>query len=183
MSYLMLRLDWFVVLLLVGPVGLGIYSVAFNWVEIGLYAAISIGGAVFEDSRTLDDRAARRVLALSVLLVSIIEIALILVGWRLIPALFGVEFSESTRVVLLLAPGLVAQAYSSTAWQILVARGEGIVVRSFTFRTLLIGTPVLFALTAWFGIHGAAIGSSFMYLIWAWMLSRKFSASGSQRSD
>lgn len=183
MHYMMLRLDWFFVLLLAGPAGLGVYGVAVNWTEIGSYVTSSIGGAVFEDSSTLDDASARRVLKISVVLVGPLTLGLAILAWPLIPRLFGEAFTGAREIVPLLVPGALAQAVSRPAWQVLVARGEGVLVRTITMRTLLIGAPFVFVLTATLGIKGAAIGSSLGYVVWAWLLSRQFFGSGPPTND
>jgi O-antigen/teichoic acid export membrane protein len=171
-DWLFLRLDQLIVLVFTGPAGLGIYSVAVNWSEIGQYLGHSLGEAMFEDERTLEARASRRVLG-QVLRAMLLAAAFTgLSGLLLISPVFGADFAEARWLLLLLVPGVVARGLGYSASQMLFASGRGASLSRAMIWTLVIGGGAIAAGTAVLGVYGAAIGSSVLYGLQALLATR-----------
>jgi O-antigen/teichoic acid export membrane protein len=172
-DFLSLRADQFVVIAFTGPVGLGVYSVAVNWSEVGLYVGHSIGQASFESRDTLDDWAVSNILRRSTQILSGLVLLLAVTGWFLITPLFGSSFADARWVLLLLTPGIVARGTGYTSGQILLARGEGQFVTRTLAVTGLAGLSASVVLTIALGIGGAAIASSAVYALQMVVLRQK----------
>jgi O-antigen/teichoic acid export membrane protein len=177
-DFLLLRLDQFLVIGFLSSSSLGIYSVAVNWSEVALYAGTAIGLSLFEDERTLDQAAARRVLRLSAWLLSGIGVAVAVTGFILIPPVFGSGFAEAREIVLLLVPGVVARGLAVPASQILLARGRGAQLGRMMAIVLVIAVALMLALIPLLGIEGAAIASSLSYAVQMVLVLRILAHSG-----
>jgi O-antigen/teichoic acid export membrane protein len=164
-DFLLLRVDQFIVVAITGPFGLGLYSVAVNWSEVSWYVGASIGQAVFEDRRTLDDQAAGRILRRAAWVLAFTTLVVTIAGFFLISPIFGGPFEDSRWPLLLLAPGLVAKGLAYTGGQILMARGTGWVLSKIMLRVLVAGLAMWGGLTYLFGIEGAAAGTTAVYAL------------------
>lgn len=173
---LLLRIDQVFVLLLAGTGGLGVYSVAVNWSETGLYLGHAIGQSAFEDSSTLDTTMLRRLLVRAATLITIATVAILLLGWLLIPKVFGTEFAPARTVLLFLAPGIVLRSAGYTVCQVLLARGMGRQVSLVLAVCLLVGAVGWCVAIPIVGIEGAAAVSSLTYagqLFGAWAFASR----------
>jgi O-antigen/teichoic acid export membrane protein len=164
-DFLLLRVDQFVVVAILGPIGLGLYSVAVNWSEISWYVGAAIGQAVFEDRRTLGDEAARRILRRAGWILAFTTLVVTIAGFFLISPIFGEPFAEARWALLLLAPGLVAKGLAYTGGQLLMARGTGWVLSRIMLGILVAGLAMWSGLTHLFGIEGAAAATTAVYAL------------------
>jgi O-antigen/teichoic acid export membrane protein len=164
-DFLVFRVDQFIVIAITGPIGLGLYSVAVNWSEVCQYLGISIGQAVFEDERTLDRDAARRILRRAFWIVSLGSIPIAVAGFLLIAPLFGEGFEQAKWSLLLLVPGVIGKGVAEPAKQILLARGAGRVMSRIMASIFGVGLVIWGALTYLLGVEGAAAATSVVYLM------------------
>ena len=166
------RLDQFIVAALVGLPALGIYTAAVNLSEVTEYAGTAIGQASFETERTLDDVAARRILRLSALLLAVISLAVTVAGFFLIGPIFGSEFADARWVLVILAPGLVFRGPAIAGGQMMLARGQGRQLSRIMVLTVASGIVLWTAGSLAWGINGAALASSVVYVLGAVLIRR-----------
>jgi O-antigen/teichoic acid export membrane protein len=159
------RLDQLIVVAVIGTAGLGIYGVAVNWSEIGQYLGMAIGHSVYEDEGTLDRKAALRIFGRAARWVGAFSIGIGVIGFVLIPFVFGERFAEARWALLLLTPGVAARAVYGAAQQMLLAQGRAFLVSRLNLATTAVAVPVWFAGSAVFGVEGAAAGSSLVYIV------------------
>jgi O-antigen/teichoic acid export membrane protein len=158
----LLRADQFVILI-AGRAELGLYVVAVNCSEIGLYLGHAIGQAAFEEETTLDRSQARRMLGRSASSVAAISTVIAVGGFFLIPDVFGGAFRDARYALLLLAPGVVARTVAYTGGQIMLAQGSARAVSRISAVTTAAALPV-WALAAWrFGLYGISAASTLVY--------------------
>jgi O-antigen/teichoic acid export membrane protein len=169
-DWFLLRLDQLITGVILGPMALGIYSVAVNWSEVSQYLGHSIGQAVFEDERTLDRRQIRRVLALALGAVTPMTIASLAAGWLLIVPVFGAAFETARWPLLILGPGVIARSLGFTATQILLARGLGRVASRIMLVVLGLGVVGWIAGGLSFGVYGVAATSTVVYSVYAMLV-------------
>jgi O-antigen/teichoic acid export membrane protein len=170
LDLIVLRLDQYVVLSIVGTGGLGVYGVAVNWSEITKYFGDAFGQAVFEDEATLDNASARRILRRVTTSLTGISVLVALSGFLLIPYVFGQGFAGARWAVLLLAPGLVARGAFHVASSILLGRGRAADAARITGIVAVGAVVVWIITTALFGINGTAFASSAVYFAQAVMI-------------
>jgi O-antigen/teichoic acid export membrane protein len=169
----LLRADQFLILI-AGRAELGLYVVAVNCAEIGLYLGNAIGQAAFEDETTLDRAQARRVLARAAGGVAAVGTAVAAVGFLLIPTVFGDAFGDSRYALLLLTPGVVARTVAYTGGQIMLAQGRGAAASHVLAVTTAVALP-LTAFAAWqFAVYGVAIASTLVYALQMVLVLRRF---------
>jgi O-antigen/teichoic acid export membrane protein len=164
-DWMLLRLDQLVVIAVLGPFSLGVYSVAVNWSEVSQYLGNSIGSAMFEDESTLDSAAARRILRLAAPILIVASLLVAVSGFFLIEPIFGPSFGASRWALMLLAPGVVARGLGYTAGQIMLARGRGTELARILVLTTLGALLPWIAFTHWLGIEGTAAVSSLAYVV------------------
>jgi O-antigen/teichoic acid export membrane protein len=172
------RLDQFVVAAVLGLPALGLYNAAVNLSEVTEYAATAIGQATFESERTLDDRAARRIVNLSAVLLAVIAVFVTVAGFLLIGPIFGEEFTEARWVLVLLAPGLVFRGPAIAGGQMMLARGRGPALSRIMVATVGAGLVLWTAGAVAWGINGAALASSLVYVLQALLIHRGLLQSG-----
>lgn len=166
------RLDQFIVAAIAGLPALGLYNAAVNLSEITEYAGAAIGLASFESEGTLDDRAARRILRLSLGLLTVISLFVTAAGFALIAPIFGEEFADARWVLVLLAPGLVLRGPAIAGSQIMLARGRGRTLSRIMVLTLACGGILWTVGTLSWGIEGAAAASTIVYALQAGLVRR-----------
>jgi O-antigen/teichoic acid export membrane protein len=146
---------------------LGIYAVAVNASEILLYlpeataiALLPIVARTEDTGRT--DQALRAFRLLTVItLVSVV--GAILIGWPLLPRVFGEQFAASTRPFLLLLPGAFGYVAMSVFSNVLLAYAPGL-SSAGPAASLLVGLALDVALIPPFGASGAAAAASAAFL-------------------
>lgn len=166
-DWFLLRTDWLVALVLGGPTALGIYSVAVNWSEAGLYAGNAIGGAVFEDHRTLKPTQVHHILRRTTYLLAGVSVVIAAAGFFAVGVIFGAQFQDARWPLLLLAPGVAARGVAFTGSQILLAQGHGRAVSTITLHSLLAGVVVRVLATVAWGIVGTAAATTLIYCLQA----------------
>lgn len=171
-DWLLFRVDQFLVLLILGPAALGVYSVAVNWSELAAYVGHSVGGAVFENERTLSARDSRRVLLRVLPVMLAVSAVVILAGALLISPIFGGSFGSAVVPLLLLGPGMVSRGLGYTGSQVLLARGAGSLTGRIMAVALAAGLLVWVPAVPALGIEGAAAGASFAYCVQALLMYR-----------
>lgn len=172
-DWLGLRADQFILVALAGPTSLGIYSVAVNFSEIGMYFGQALGDSVFEDERTLNRPSVRRIFRRTAILLTLVAVALAGLGVVLIGPIFGAAFLDSRLLLLLLLPGIVARGVGYAATQILLARGDGAAVTRILLRTSAVGLSVASIATLLFGAEGTAGASSVLYVLQMVLTTRR----------
>jgi O-antigen/teichoic acid export membrane protein len=182
-DFLLLRCDQLILVLLVGPSALGVYAVAVNFSEVGQYLGNSIGQALFEDERTLDASAARRIFRLTAQAVGGLCVIIGVIGWFTIGPLFGPGFVGARTALLLLLPGVVARGVAWTATQMLFAREAGKDVARVVAITFVAAVPmwVIGALVA--GVNGIAAASAITYGVQMILMVRQFQLHGSRGGE
>jgi O-antigen/teichoic acid export membrane protein len=173
-DFLLLRCDQLLLVVLVGPVALGIYAVSVNVSEVGQYLGNSIGQGLFEDETTLGARAAQRIFRLTALAVGGLCLLVGIVGWLTVVPLFGDEFSGARTALLLLLPGIVARAVGWAASQMLFAREAGPDVSSVVARTFAVALPLWVAGALLWDVNGIAAASAVVYCVQMVLMVRRF---------
>ena len=164
LDVVLLRADQFLILI-AGRAELGIYVVAVNCAEIGIYLGHAIGQAAFEDESTLDRSQARRVLGRAAAGVAVVATVVAVAGFLLIPLVFGADFGDSRYALLLLTPGVIARTVAYTGGQMMLAQGRGATVSHVLALTTAVALP-LTAFAAWqFGVYGVAVASTIVYTL------------------
>ncbi len=181
-SYLAGLLDWltvrvhqYFVLLIAGSYSLGIYSVAVNWAEVVQYAGYSMGQALFEEERTLDSTAVRRILARSAVILIVFSACVGIAGVLLVEVLFGQPFAAAKWPLLLFMPGTVARSLAYAGGQILLARGQGPRLSRISIVVLAFGALTWTVMTATLGVEGTAAATTLTYGLQFWLTWRALS--------
>jgi O-antigen/teichoic acid export membrane protein len=177
------RLDQFIVAALLGLPALGIYNAAVNISEVTEYAASAIGQASFETERTLDDAAARRIIRVSAALLAVIAFVVTVAGFFLIAPVFGEEFAEARWVLVLLAPGLIFRGPAIAGGQMMLARGQGPALSRIMLGAVATGSILWTAGALAWGIEGAALASSGVYVLQALLIHRGLLRGGDDRES
>jgi O-antigen/teichoic acid export membrane protein len=164
-QYFASRLDFFLVTLLLGPGGLGIYSTAVAIAEIAPRLSNEVGNilfAAFASGKVPPSQAAkmfRKVLFLSIFAAA----GLFLLAPLLVPALYGNRFLAAVPSLRVLLVGAVAWSTLSITRNRTSALGRpGIGIPILSAATL-VDVVLIFALVPRLGVLGASIASTASY--------------------
>ena len=166
-SYLMGRLDFFIVAEYLGARGLGIYSVAVSLAEITVRLSNEIGTMLYPafSGRILKPGKAAATLRLVTLMAALAGGGLALVSAPLVHLLFGSAFAQVVPTLLWLVPGTVAWSTTHVTWTYVSASGRpaiGIFVYSAaTAVDVLLNIVLLPRL----GVVGASISAATSYVV------------------
>src|SRR5687768_2760131 len=83
----------------------------------------------------------------------------------LLPLIYGAEFTEASRLLLILLPGVYLVALESILVQHFNALGLPRVIPVYWIVTLVVNLVLVFALVPQFGAYGAAIASTVSYAL------------------
>lgn len=166
-SYLMGRLDFFIVAQYLGARGLGIYSVAVSLAEITVRLSNEIGTMLYPafSGRILKPGQAAATLRLVTLMAALAGGGLALVSGPLVQLLFGPAFAQVVPTLLWLVPGTIAWSTTHVTWTYVSASGRpaiGIFVYSVaTAVDVLLNVVLLPRL----GVVGASIAAAGSYFV------------------
>ena len=163
------RLDSFLILVFVNTAGVGLYTVASSQTE-GLWTiANSVAIVLLTNITSGDaDNAARMtpVVCRNTLLVTFagaVGAAVIVSFW--LPVVFGRAYSDSVLPYLWLLPGTVALSGSKILAAYVFSRGRPIINAWIALATLFATIPTDIVLISFFGVAGAAAGTSIGYAL------------------
>jgi O-antigen/teichoic acid export membrane protein len=163
------RVDTFLILALVSRSGVGIYTVANSQVEGLLILSGSVAIVLLTNITAGDKENAARLTpivcrnTLLVTAVAAVVAGLIVDLW--LPAVFGSKYQASVEPYLWLLPGMVALAGARILSSYVFSRGLPIVNFWIAVANLAITTPVTVLLLLLYDVPGAAIGTSFGYVL------------------
>ena len=163
------RLDTFLILVLVDRAGVGIYVVANSQVEGLLLLANSVVIVLLTNITAGDRENSARLTPVvcrnTLLVTGVAAVVAGLIADLWIPAVFGSKYQGSVAPYYWLLPGMVAIAGAKVLAAYIFSRGLPIINFWIAVANLAITTPVTIALLAAFGVPGAAIGTSFGYIL------------------
>jgi len=166
--FLNARLDQILVGLIASDVALGLYAVAVNGAEILMFLPTAIATSLLpavarERGLGSVDRTLRSFRA-ALLLTSFSMIVAASLGWLLIPAAFGAEFSDSVEPFMWLLPGALGYtALSIFSNSLLAAHAPG-ASSAGSAAALGAGLALDLALIPVFGASGAAAAASAAFI-------------------
>jgi O-antigen/teichoic acid export membrane protein len=164
-SYLMSRLDFFIVTLYLGARGLGLYSVAVGLAEIIVRLSNEIGTMLYPvfargDLKPGHPAAALRLLTLmAIVLATVLE----LIGGPLVRGLYGAAFADAVPAFRWIVLGTIAWSTTHVTWTYVSSTGRpGIGVFVFGFAA---GVDALLnvILLPRLGVVGASIAATVSY--------------------
>ncbi|MCK5525628.1 MAG: polysaccharide biosynthesis C-terminal domain-containing protein, partial [Candidatus Latescibacteria bacterium] len=176
---LLFRADVYLVRYFLGAAATGIYSNAIVFAEM-LQKIPNVAGTVLfskivaqggEERDRLTARVSRSIFVLTLVAAG----GLALVGNRLIPLVFGVEFEGAYVPLLYMLPGVVAMASGSVINTNLWVQGyppQAVIAPSAAVCTNVVLNILLIPR---FGLIGAGIATSVAYTLWAGLLFAYFS--------
>jgi O-antigen/teichoic acid export membrane protein len=163
------RADQVFALPLIGAYQAGLYSVAATIGSVPLAIGQALGASYFAPIAQAEGR--RRVELQCEAIRSTITIALVvtpliaLCAWPLIPVVFGEEFASATPVAMITLLGSAGLLTAYVASMALVADSKGGRMAIAQFTSLVVGIGCLFMLGPSLGAVGAAIASTFGYIV------------------
>ncbi|HKE92311.1 MAG TPA: polysaccharide biosynthesis C-terminal domain-containing protein [Gemmatimonadales bacterium] len=166
-SYLMGRLDFFIVAQYLGGRGLGIYSVAVSLAEITVRLSNEIGTMLYPafSGRTLKPGQPAAALRLVTLMAVVAGASMALISAPLVQLLFGPAFAEAVPALRWLVVGTVAWSTTHVTWTYVSATGRpaiGVLVYSIaTAVDVLLNVLLLPRL----GVIGASIAAATSYIV------------------
>ena len=98
----------------------------------------------------------------------------------MLPWVYGNEFREATRLLLILLPGVYLIGLESVLVQHFNALGLPRVIPIYWIVTLVVNLVLVFALVPQFGAQGAAIASTISYALIFVLVTRQFKATTGQ---
>jgi O-antigen/teichoic acid export membrane protein len=162
-----LRLDAYLVLVLVNSAGVGIYAVGVSLAEGMWLIANSVGVVLLTSLTASDDESAARMTPLvcrnTLLVTGLAAVAAAVVSPVIVPAIFGSEFDASVAPFIWLLPGTVAAAGTKILAAYVFSRGRPLINAQVGVAVLIVTIVGDLALIPPFGVPGAAIASSVAY--------------------
>ncbi|HKR21626.1 MAG TPA: polysaccharide biosynthesis C-terminal domain-containing protein [Pyrinomonadaceae bacterium] len=98
----------------------------------------------------------------------------------LLPLVYGAEFSDATRLLLILLPGVYLVGLESVMVQHFNALGLPRIIPVYWIVTLVVNLVLVFALVPRLGAQGAAIASTISYVLIFALVTRQFIATTGQ---
>jgi O-antigen/teichoic acid export membrane protein len=167
--FLHFRLDAFIVMGIAGAGALGVYSLAVALAETVLLATDSLSIALLPRQlrNTISEAAAQAVAAsrLNIVIGLLASGLWIVVGWALIPFVFGGEFDGAYVQVALLLPGMVAFGVQRLTGPIILRAGESRILVAINGGSVALTVMLDILLVPTLGGVGAAIASSVSYSV------------------
>jgi O-antigen/teichoic acid export membrane protein len=169
--FLNYRLDIFLVNLLVGPTGAGLYTIAVRMAEQIWLISRSVSTVIFPRlSAMAEDDAARRaftpLMGRMVLHITLIaSLLLALLAHPLLLIFFGREFTGAETALLILLPGIVLMSLGRVIANDFAARGWVGINMLLAFFVLLANTMANIILIPKYGFFGAAIATTLSYTL------------------
>ena len=162
-----LRLDAYLVLILVNSAGVGIYAVGVSLAEGMWFIANSVGVVLLTSLTASDDESAARMTPVvcrnTLLVTGLAALGAAAVSPVIVPAIFGSEFDASVAPFIWLLPGTVAAAGTKILAAYVFSRGRPLINAQVGIVVLIVTIVGDLALIPPFGVPGAAIASSLAY--------------------
>jgi len=156
---------------MLGNSQLGVYSIAVTLAELVFLVPISVGKAITGKLYNIDSRSNSRKFITSktikytfyiCLIVSIVGIFMT----PLIPIMYGQDFAEASQVTIILFIGIIFASIGKVSSPYFFTKGKPQVHLSITSIVLFLNISLNLLLIPKFGINGAAIASTFSYIIY-----------------
>lgn len=162
------RLDLFIITGFLPLSQVGLYATAVTLAEMVGYMGNAVNTALIpklaSEKDSLTFSMTPKVTRLTLMLTLIAALGMALVAYPLILLFFGNRFSASFYPLLLLLPGIVALSGSAVLSGDLMARGKPIYTSISSGATVVLTLILDFTLIPLWGILGASIASSLVYL-------------------
>ncbi|HEX5139406.1 MAG TPA: oligosaccharide flippase family protein [Dehalococcoidia bacterium] len=162
-----LRLDSYLVLLLVNSAGVGLYAVGVSLSEGMWFIANSVGVVLLTDLTASDDAEAARMTPIvcrnTLLVTALAAVGAAIVAPVLVPAIFGSEYEDSVLPFIWLLPGTVAAAGTKILAAYVFSRGRPLINAQIGLVTLIVTVVGDLILIPAFEVSGAAAAASFAY--------------------
>ena len=168
-SYLHLRQDVLILGWLTDPGVVGVYAVAVSVAEFVRHIPQVLGAALFARvsglEGSLPTEFSARVSRLTALTVVVVAALFALVAPPLIPVVFGEGFAESSRLLLVLLPGVVAFSLAEVPGSYLFSRG--VIYWRISAVMVVLNVVLNLAAVPRYGALGAAVASSTTYVLYS----------------
>ncbi len=165
------RLDMYILNYILGPASIGYYTLSTSLAEKIWLVDSSIGQAAIPKITYLKPSESAQLIAkvCRTSIFSMFIIALIVAPFSklLITFLYGVEFKPSVVPFIILLPGVTIMGIRNVSYYFSMQQGRPGITTKYTILAGLLSIPVYLILTIYFGIIGAALASSFSYIITA----------------
>ncbi len=175
---LLFRVDIFLVDYFLGHVSAGVYSIAIVFAEMLMkvpnVAANVLFPKVSADSVEGGDRLTAKVNRLVILLTVCMGLLMVLIGWWIIPAIFGVDFEGAYIPLVFMMPGILAAASGSIIGTNLWTKGYPNVTMIAAGSGLALNVILNLILIPRFGLVGAGLATSAAYILWSGSIFRYF---------
>ncbi|AFQ46146.1 flippase [Desulfosporosinus meridiei] len=162
------RLDLFIIAGFLPFSQVGLYTTAVTLAEMVGYVGNAVNTALIPKLASGKDNLTfsmtPKVARLTILLTFLAALGMAVIGYPLIVLFFGARFSGAFYPLLLLLPGVVALGGSAVLSGDLMARGKPIYTSITSGITVVVTLILDFTLIPLWGITGASIASSLVYL-------------------
>ncbi len=179
-QFLNYRVDMLLLSYFVGTAAVGQYSVAVNFAEVLWFLPTSIGTILFPHVARSTNAVANIVTAKisrqTILLMAMASAAVAIVTPRLIPLIFGVEFTPAVAALLYLLPGVLVFSIAKILGNDFSGRGWVVTNGVVSGIALAINVGLNIFLIPRYGINGAAVASTISYtaatIVLVWLFAR-----------
>lgn len=167
-SFLVLRVDLYMVNFFKGAVETGFYSLASSFGDIFFILPFSIATVIFPKINT-EEKTKKESIAkysrISLLLVFLMAIGVLLFIKPVIGLLFGEEFLASVRPIILLLPGLIAWSITTVLGQYFFSIGYPLKLTISWFLVAVLNIILNFIYIPQYGMVAAALSSTAVYVL------------------
>ena len=164
------RVDLFIILYLLSPASLGVYSIGILFAQIVLNISNSFNTVLFTkfsdlgNSKELNIKSMMYAIRNTIFLSLIFYVFFAFFGTSIIDLLFGEEFHDAYFVFLFISFGVVFDLIARGLSTYLKTELEGKLISKVLIFTLTVNICLNFLLIPALGVSGAAIASSISYL-------------------
>lgn len=163
------RLDVFIITGFLPFAQVGLYTTAVTMAEMVGYVGNAINTALIpklaSGQEELSFSSTPKVVRLTLFLTLVAALGLAILGYPLIVLFFGYSFAGAYIPLLFLLPGVVALGGAIVLNGDLMARGKPVYNSIATGISVVLTVALDFSLIPLWGIHGAAIASSLVYML------------------
>lgn len=168
------RLDQFILGIFLTAADLGRYSIAVGWSEKLWILPDSVGPILgyrvaSDKNHTGAQRVTEQVHRLLITLMAVLASGLALLGWLLIPLLYGKSFAETASYLILLLPGTLGIVSTKVITKYLSGAGKPGYASYAAVGGTLTGIAGYLVLIPRLGTLGVALGTTISYLVMGWM--------------
>lgn len=168
LSFLILRVDIFMVSNLLGMAAVGFYSTAVNLIDILYIISSSVGCILFSSAAKINENEKRYIFTLKIIgfvfvLLFFIIIFAFIVSSYFIPRLYGAEYINSIVPFKILLPGMLFWSIEGLLGNHFAAEKSYIIIIISYSISLIMNVLLNLLLIPVYGIEGAAISSSISY--------------------